>query len=85
VNELSAEELADIIYQFGEERHSRRIAKRIVEARRVEPIKTTGRLAEIVRKGVPGKWGPLDPATRTFQALRIAVNSEMEAPRRYAG
>jgi 16S rRNA (cytosine1402-N4)-methyltransferase len=77
VNSLSADDLADIIYQFGEERHSRRIARRIVEERRVEPITTTARLAAIVRKGVPGKWGPIDPATRTFQALRIAVNDEL--------
>ena len=78
VNELDEKELADLIFEYGEERHSRRIARRIVEARRVEPIVTTGRLAEIVRKGVPGKWGAIDPATRTFQALRIAVNGELE-------
>ncbi len=77
VNDLDAEELARIIYEYGEERHSRRIARKIVEARRVEPITTTGRLAEIVRKGVPGKWGAIDPATRTFQALRIEVNDEL--------
>ncbi len=78
VNDLDEKELADLIFEYGEERHSRKIAKRIVEARRVEPIVTTARLAEVVRKGVPGKWGPIDPATRTFQALRIAVNSELE-------
>jgi 16S rRNA (cytosine1402-N4)-methyltransferase len=78
VNELDEKELADLIFQYGEERHSRRIARRIVEARRVEPIVTTSRLAEIVRKGVPGKWGPMDPATRTFQALRISVNGELD-------
>ncbi len=78
VNDLDAEELARIIFEYGEERHSRRIARRIVEARRVEPILTTARLAEVVRKGVPGKWGAIDPATRTFQALRIAVNEELE-------
>lgn len=77
VNELPADELADIIYQYGEERHSRRIARRIVEERRLSPITTTARLAAIVRKGVPGKWGAIDPATRTFQALRIAVNDEL--------
>ena len=75
---LSADDLADLIYQFGEERHSRRIARRIVEERRVEPITTTARLAAIVRRSVPGKWGAIDPATRTFQALRIAVNDELE-------
>ena len=78
VNDLDEKELADLIFEHGEERHSRRIAKRIIEARRVEPIVTTARLAEIVRKGVPGKWGAIDPATRTFQALRIEVNSELE-------
>ena len=78
VNTLSADELADIIFQYGEERHSRRIARRIVEERRVVPITTTARLAEIVRKSVPGKWGQIDPATRTFQALRIKVNDELE-------
>ena len=77
VNDLDAEALANILFEFGEERHSRRIARRIVEARRVEPITTTARLAEIVRKGVPGKWGAIDPATRTFQALRIEVNDEL--------
>jgi 16S rRNA (cytosine1402-N4)-methyltransferase len=79
VNDLDEKELADLIFEYGEERHSRRIARRIVEARRVEPIATTARLAEVVRKGVPGKWGAIDPATRTFQALRIAVNGELEA------
>jgi len=78
VNDLDEKELADLIFEHGEERHSRRIARRIVEARRVEPITTTARLAEVVRRGVPGKWGPIDPATRTFQALRIAVNGELE-------
>ena len=78
VNDLDEKELADLIFEHGEERHSRRIARRIVEARRVEPIVTTARLAEVVRKGVPGKWGAIDPATRTFQALRIAVNGELE-------
>ena len=78
VRELSEKELADIFFQYGEERHSRRVAKRIVESRRVEPIVTTGRLADIVRKSIPGKWGPIDPATRVFQALRIYVNDELE-------
>ena len=78
VNDLDEKELADLIFEYGEERHSRRIARKIVEARRVEPIVTTARLAEIVRRGVPGKWGQIDPATRTFQALRIAVNEELE-------
>ncbi len=78
VNRLKEAELADIFYQYGEERHSRRVARRIVEERRKEPIRTTGRLAAIVRRSIPGKWGPIDPATRVFQALRIAVNRELE-------
>ena len=77
INNLDADELANLFFEYGEERHSRRVARRIVEARRVEPITTTGRLAEIVRKSIPGKWGPIDPATRVFQALRIKVNDEL--------
>jgi 16S rRNA (cytosine1402-N4)-methyltransferase len=79
VNELPEKELADIIYEFGEERFSRRIARRIVEDREsAGPIQTTGRIAAIVRRAIPGKRGPIDRATRTFQALRIAVNRELE-------
>lgn len=77
VNNLSADELATIFFEYGEERHSRRVAKRLVEARRIDPIVTTARLADLVRKSIPGKWGPIDPATRVFQALRIAVNDEL--------
>ena len=70
--------LADIIYQFGEERRSRQVAHAIVLARRAGPIQTTGRLAEIVRRGVAARgWQRIDPATRTFQALRIWVNDEL--------
>jgi 16S rRNA (cytosine1402-N4)-methyltransferase len=81
VNRLNEHDLADLIYQFGEERFSRRIARRIVEARRESPIEMTGRLAEIVRRSVPRMKGRpgIDPATRTFQALRIAVNDELGA------
>jgi 16S rRNA (cytosine1402-N4)-methyltransferase len=78
VHSLKEEELARIIYEFGEERHSRRIARRIVEARRTEKFTTTARFAEVVRKAIPGKWGMIDPATRTFQGLRIAVNDELK-------
>lgn len=78
VNSLKESELADIFYQYGEERHSRRVARRIVEERRKEPIRTTGRLATIVRRAIPGRRGPIDPATRVFQGLRIAVNRELE-------
>lgn len=78
VNTRSAEELADLFYHLGEERHSRRIARRIVEARAHQPIETTGQLASLVRRSMPGKRGPIDPATRVFQALRIAVNQELD-------
>lgn len=72
--------LADVIFQFGEERFSRRIARRIVESRRTMPIRTSGQLADLVRRCVPRSRGHrIDPATRTFQALRIAVNGELSA------
>jgi 16S rRNA (cytosine1402-N4)-methyltransferase len=72
-------ELADVIFQFGEERHSRRVARAIVAARREAPIETTGRLAAIVRRAVPHHgYQRIDPATRTFQALRIWVNRELD-------
>ncbi len=73
VNELPAAELAALIRRYGEEPHSRRIAQAIVAAR---PINTTGRLAEVIAATVKRR-GPLHPATRTFQALRIAVNQEL--------
>jgi 16S rRNA (cytosine1402-N4)-methyltransferase len=77
---MSEEHLADVIYQFGEERFSRRIAKKIVEQRRTDPIRTANQLAELVRSCVPRSRGHnIDPATRTFQALRIAVNGELDA------
>jgi 16S rRNA (cytosine1402-N4)-methyltransferase len=77
--------LADTIYQFGEERFSRRIARRIVESRRTEPIRRVDQLRELIYRSVPAgrrsaggrKHGRVDPATRTFQALRIAVNDEL--------
>lgn len=78
VARLSAEHLADVIYRYGEERCSRRIARAIVERRRVRPITTADDLAGVVRRAVPKSYDPrLDPATRTFQALRIAVNEEL--------
>ena len=71
-------ELANIIYQYGEERKSRRIAHKICEVRREQPIETTFQLAEIVRSCLPKpRHGDIDPATRTFQAIRIAVNDEL--------
>ena len=72
-------ELADTIYAYGDERFSRRIARAIVEARREAPIATTLRLATIVRRAIPSRgYQRIDPATRTFQALRIWVNRELD-------
>ena len=77
-------ELADGIYAFGEERFSRRIARAIVAARREQPIETTGRLAAVVRRALPRRgYMRIDPATRTFQALRIWVNRELEGLDRF--
>jgi 16S rRNA (cytosine1402-N4)-methyltransferase len=82
----SERDLADLIWQYGEERFSRRIARRIVEERRRMPLETTEQLAELVRRCVPRpprfagrRKAPIDPATRVFQALRIAVNDELGA------
>jgi len=78
------EELADTIYAYGEERFSRRIARALVAARRESPIETTGRLASIVRRAVPTRgYSRIDPATRTFQAIRIWVNRELEGLDRF--
>ncbi len=80
----SERELADAIYAYGEERFSRRIARAIVAARRDEPIATTGRLATIVRRALPRRGHVrIDPATRTFQALRIWVNHELDGLDRF--
>jgi 16S rRNA (cytosine1402-N4)-methyltransferase len=79
LREVDEQELADVIFQFGEERHSRRVARAIVGARRDAAIETTSRLAAIVRRAVPHKGHQrIDPATRTFQALRIWVNRELD-------
>lgn len=80
VNELPEEKLADLIYLYGEEKLSRRIAKAIVEARAGGRIESSKALAEIIWNAVPGnyRYGNIHPATRTFQALRIAVNSELK-------
>src|SRR5688572_27355052 len=73
------EEIADAIYKFGEERFSRRIARGIVQARESAPLETTAQLAAIVRRAVPRQgYSRIDPATRTFQALRIWVNRELD-------
>ena len=72
-------DLADVIYQFGEERRSRRVARAIVMSRERAPIETTGQLAAVVRRALSGQgWQRIDPATRTFQALRIWVNGELD-------
>ena len=84
LHQMNERDLADLIYRYGEERFSRRIAKRIVEARRRQPLRTTEELAELVRRCVPRpprsanrRRPAIDPATRVFQALRIAVNDEL--------
>jgi 16S rRNA (cytosine1402-N4)-methyltransferase len=77
VNSLPEGELADLIYEFGEEKQSRRIAKAIVTARAAEPITRTLQLARVIRTVMPSRPHQIDPATRTFQALRIAVNDEL--------
>jgi 16S rRNA (cytosine1402-N4)-methyltransferase len=80
LNRLNEDELARIIKDLGEERYWRRVAKAIVSERRNAPIKETTRLAEIIRKAIPRhRWERIDPATRTFQALRIYINDELNA------
>ena len=81
VNEWGEESLSDIIFGWGEERYSRKIAKMIVERREVKPFETSRELADAIKACVPiaYRYGRLHPATRTFQALRIAVNDEMGA------
>ena len=79
LRDVDETELADVIFRFGEERHSRRVARAIVGARQERAIDTTGRLAAIVRRAVPHRGHQrIDPATRTFQALRIWVNRELD-------
>jgi 16S rRNA (cytosine1402-N4)-methyltransferase len=96
VNQLGEGELANVLYELAQERYSRRIARKIVEARSVSPINTTERLADLVREAIGprgGAPGRIDPATRTFMALRMAVNQEMpnlealleQGPRHLAG
>jgi len=79
VNSWEEENLADVIYGYGEEKYSRRIAKAIVASRSEGPIKSSGQLAEIIKNAVPifYRFGRIHPATRTFQAIRIAVNDEL--------
>jgi 16S rRNA (cytosine1402-N4)-methyltransferase len=77
---ISEQDLADIIFRLGGERYARRIARAIVAARRKRPLRTSGDLAEVIRAALPRGYerGRIDPATRTFQALRIAANGELE-------
>lgn len=77
VNNYTEEELANIIYNYGDEVKSRHIAKKIVKTRKNKPIETTFELADIVRSFYPVRKGKIDPATKTFQAIRIAVNDEL--------
>jgi 16S rRNA (cytosine1402-N4)-methyltransferase len=76
---VDEESLANRIFEYGEERYSRRIARAIVAARRLDPIRTTMALAQVVRRAIPRRgYQRIDPATRTFQALRIWVNRELD-------
>ncbi len=77
VNSAPEDELASVIYRYGEERRSRAIARAIVATRRKGRIAQTGELADLVRRVVKGRKGGIDPATRTFQALRIHINDEL--------
>ena len=83
VNRMKPESLADIIYEFGEERHSRRIARKIAAVREKEPIHSAREFARLVVSAIPRQHPPprIHPATRTFQALRIAVNQELKSLR----
>ena len=79
IAEADEKTLADVIYELGEDRHARRIARAIVWARERAPITTTGQLADVVRRAVPRRgYTRIDPATRTFQAVRIWVNRELD-------
>lgn len=77
INRADAEEIADVIWSYGDERFSRRIARAILREREIEPIETTARLADIVRSAIPGYDPKKDAATRTFQAIRIFINDEL--------
>jgi 16S rRNA (cytosine1402-N4)-methyltransferase len=76
--EWDEKQIADALFEYAQERFSYKIARKIVQTRATEPILTTGQLARLVRSVVPTKWGQIDPATRTFQALRMAVNAELD-------
>jgi 16S rRNA (cytosine1402-N4)-methyltransferase len=81
VNKMRETDLANVLYELAQERYSRRIARKIVDARRISPITSTERLAELVRSAIPTRGGAperIDPATRTFMALRMKVNRELD-------
>jgi 16S rRNA (cytosine1402-N4)-methyltransferase len=81
VNTLKEDDLANVLYLNAQEHYSRRIARKIADARRISPINSTEHLADLVRQAIPSRGGPpekIDPATRTFMALRMAVNRELE-------
>lgn len=79
VNGWAEEDIANVIYAYGDERYARRIARAIVAAREIAPIETTHQLVEVIERSVPAMYrhGKIHPATRTFQAIRIAVNDEL--------
>ncbi len=79
INRLSERHLADLIYEFGEERQSRQVARAIVAARRKNTLKTASEIATVIRQSIRGPRQKIDSATRTFQALRIAVNDELKS------
>ncbi|HEY7445598.1 MAG TPA: 16S rRNA (cytosine(1402)-N(4))-methyltransferase RsmH [Vicinamibacterales bacterium] len=84
IRQASESDLAGVIGEYGEERHARRVARAIVRARERAPIDTTGQLADLVRRAIPRRgWSRIDPATRTFQAIRIWVNQELEGLERF--
>jgi len=76
--DADAEQIADVLWRYGEERHSRRIARAVVAARAADPIRSTRQLAELVAAAVPGREGRKHPATRSFQAIRIFINRELQ-------
>ena len=78
INTATEKEIADVLFRFGEERHSRRMAKRVVAARQEKDIETTGQLAELVKAANPAWEKGKHPATRAFQAIRIHINNELE-------
>ena len=87
VNEMTMEEISRVLWMYGEEKWSRRIAKRIVDSRAESPVRTSAELAGIVSEAIPKKFHPakIHPATKTFQALRIAVNNELENLEEFIG